>query len=97
MARQDGVHRRMAFNPAHKRRKRMDRFSYYMIRIRHSTAAERSEPLLAGVVERLGVGEKRSFTDGEELLRLLGGWMQRIPNMGSETDGASPNSTGADR
>jgi hypothetical protein len=34
---------------------------------------DRSEPLLAGVVERLGAGGKRSFTDGEELLPLLGG------------------------
>jgi len=60
----------------------MDQFSYYMIRLRrHSPSAEaRAEPL-AGVVERLGSGEKRGFTDGEELLRLLTDWTERLPNM----------------
>ena len=64
----------------------MDQFSYYMIRIRHSPAEARPKPLLAGVVERLGAGEKRSFTDGEDLLRLLGGWNQGLPDTGSVPD-----------
>jgi hypothetical protein len=61
----------------------MDQFSYYMIRIRHSPAEDRLEPLLAGVVERLGSGEKQNFADGAELLRLLSGWTERHPNMRS--------------
>ena len=59
----------------------MDEFSYYMVRIRHSPPDDRPEDTLAGVVERLGLGEKRSFADGEELLRLLSGWTEGLPNM----------------
>jgi hypothetical protein len=58
----------------------MDQFSYYMIRIRHSAAEDRPDPL-AGVVERLGSGEKQNFAAGEELLRLLSGWTEGLPNM----------------
>ena len=58
----------------------MDQFSYYMIRIRHSPADDRPEPLV-GVVERLGTGEKQNFADGEALLQLLSGWTEGPPNM----------------
>ncbi len=51
----------------------MDEFSYYMIRIHRAPVEHRPESL-AGVVERLATGEKRSFADCDELLRLLGGW-----------------------
>ena len=64
----------------------MDQFSYYMIRIRHSTAEDRAQPL-AGVVEQLGSGEKQDFADSEELLRLLSGWVERPPNMRTFTEG----------
>ena len=57
----------------------MDRFSYYMIRIRH--AVEDRTDALAGVVERLGSGQKQDFAGGEELLRLLGRWIDGRPNM----------------
>lgn len=61
----------------------MDQFSYFMIRIRRSPAEDRLQPLpLEGMVERLGAGEKRSFGDGEELLRLLSGWAEAFPNLG---------------
>ena len=66
--------------------KRMDQFSYYMIRIRHSPAQSQSESLLAGVVERLGVGEKRIFADDAELLRLLRAWSEWPTNMGSSVE-----------
>ncbi len=71
----------------------MDEFSYYMIRVQHvqcspgdqhSDAGRQLEPLvapLAGVVERLNSGEKRSFADGAELLRLLNGWREGLNNM----------------
>lgn len=29
---------------------------------------------IAGLVEHLGTGEKRSFSSGDELLRLVGSW-----------------------
>ena len=58
----------------------MDQFSYYMIRIRYSPSEDRPDPL-AGVVERLGSGEKQSFAGGHELLRLLNGWIEGLPNM----------------
>ena len=57
----------------------MDQFSYYMIRIRH--AVEDRTDALAGVVERLGSGQKQSFAGGEELLRLLGRWIDGHANM----------------
>jgi hypothetical protein len=64
----------------------MDQFSYYMIRIRHSPTEDRPDPL-AGVVERLGSGEKQHFGDGDELLRLLSGWVEGPPNMRPLTKG----------
>ncbi len=67
----------------------MDQFSYYMIRIRH-TAAETQTESLAGIVERLGAGEKQSFADAAELLRLLSGWTEGLPNMRYVTGGGKP-------
>jgi hypothetical protein len=66
----------------------MDEFSYYMVRIRHSPVEDRPEPPLAGIVERLGSGEKQNFADGEELLRLLWVWTERLPNMGPVARGS---------
>jgi hypothetical protein len=71
----------------------MDEFSYYMVRIRHSPAEDRAEDraeALAGVVERLGSGEKQKFADGGELLRLLTGWTEGLPNMRSVAGGGKP-------
>ena len=68
----------------------MDQFSYYMIRVRHSPTQEpmkdRPEPL-TGIVERLGFGEKQGFADGDELLRLLSRWNDKLPNMGPVAGG----------
>ena len=45
-------------------------FDYFMVRITRT-----EEPAqLAGLVERLGTGEKRSFSTGEQLLGLVSGW-----------------------
>lgn len=63
----------------------MEQFGYYMIRIRHSPTGSRSGPLLSGIVERLGAGEKQSFAGGEELLRLLSGWTEGLTNMRQST------------
>jgi hypothetical protein len=48
-----------------------ERFDYFMVRLSRSAA----EPdRLAGLIERLGSGEKRSFETGEQLVRLVGAW-----------------------
>lgn len=50
-------------------------FSYFMVRLRHSSGG--GSPVdgsIAGLVEHLGTGEKRSFSSGDELLRLVGSW-----------------------
>jgi hypothetical protein len=47
-------------------------FAYFMLRLRHTDGVE-DEPL-AGLIERLGTGEKRSFEDARELVALLGVW-----------------------
>lgn len=45
-----------------------ERFEYFMVRLTRSA----SEPdRVAGLVERLGSGQKRSFDTGEELVRLV--------------------------
>ena len=49
-----------------------EEFAYFMIRVRRSASA--TEPIVSGVVERLGAGEKREFRDGAELLRTLSEW-----------------------
>jgi hypothetical protein len=48
-----------------------ERFDYFMVRLSRSAG----EPdRLAGLIERLGSGEKRSFETGEQLVRLVGAW-----------------------
>lgn len=49
----------------------LERFDYFMVRLCR-TAREPNR--MAGLVERLGSGEKRSFDTGEQLVRLVGGW-----------------------
>jgi hypothetical protein len=47
-----------------------ERFEYFMVRMTRSAHAP---DRLAGLIERLGFGEKRSFDTGEQLLRLVSG------------------------
>lgn len=47
-----------------------ERFEYFMVRLTRSALAP---DRLAGLIERLGFGEKRSFDTGEQLLRLVSG------------------------
>ncbi|HEV8149638.1 MAG TPA: hypothetical protein VGP61_05580 [Gemmatimonadales bacterium] len=49
-----------------------DRLDYYVVKIRRSAVAPGSG--LAGIVERLGSGEKREFTSCAELARLVEDW-----------------------
>jgi hypothetical protein len=46
-----------------------ERFEYFRLRL---TRSGQYPERLAGLVERLGSGEKRSFDSAEELLRLIG-------------------------
>jgi hypothetical protein len=48
-----------------------ERFDYFMVRL---SRTDREPERLAGLIERLGSGEKRSFETGEQLIRLVGGW-----------------------
>jgi hypothetical protein len=45
-------------------------FDYFMIRVTRTKDAAQ----LAGLVERLGTGEKRSFSTGQRLLGLVAEW-----------------------
>jgi hypothetical protein len=47
-----------------------ERFEYFMVRI---TRSAHEPDRVAGLVEQLGSGEKRSFNTGEQLVRLVGG------------------------
>lgn len=47
-------------------------FAYFTVRLRVPGPGEAAS--LAGVVERLGTGRKRSFSDGQQLLCLLAEW-----------------------
>jgi hypothetical protein len=58
-----------------------ERFEYFMVRLTRNA----SEPdRFAGLVERLGSGQKRSFDTGEQLVRLVGGGFTLDLNMQPE-------------
>ena len=59
-------------------------FDYFVVRL----ARTRDDPgRLAGQVERLGSGERRSFDTGEQLVHLVTGWSGRGPDEGEPTNG----------
>jgi hypothetical protein len=62
------------------RKKRMEEFDYFMIRVR-KLAPGALDGALSGVAERLATGEKWSFGSGEELLRVVGGEVEFLKNM----------------
>ena len=47
-----------------------ERFEYFMVRL---TRSPHDPDRMAGLIERLGSGQKRSFDTGEQLVRLVGG------------------------
>jgi hypothetical protein len=51
----------------------MDRFVYFMVRVRHPGIGEPADAL-SGVIERLGVGEKKSFATANQLFDLIMTW-----------------------
>ena len=61
----------------------VERFEYFMFRL---TRSPRDPDRVAGLIERLGSGQKRSFDTGEQLVRLVGGGFAPELNM-QPTDG----------
>jgi hypothetical protein len=55
-------------------------FDYYMLRLARS---DRPGDGTAGLVERLGTGEKRGFQSADELITVLTEWSAREANMQS--------------
>ena len=65
----------MTTQPADGIEERAERFAYFMVRVQRSAAAAgETDGPIAGLVERLGTGEKERFASGEELLRLVDQW-----------------------
>jgi hypothetical protein len=60
-----------------------ERFEYFMVRL---TRSPRDPDRVAGLIERLGSGQKRTFDTGEQLVRLVGGGFAPELNM-QPTDG----------
>jgi hypothetical protein len=72
-----------------------ERFEYFMVRI---TRSSREPSRVAGLIERLGSGEKRSFDTGDQLVQLVGGGFAPEFNMQpaeGRRNAASPGSSGA--
>ncbi len=67
------------------------RFAYFMVRLQRP--APGGAAALAGVVERLGTGEKRSFASAAELSALLDLWSAAADPRGAY----EPPTTGEER
>ncbi len=68
-----------------------ERFEYFMIRVRRS---DKDPERVAGLVERLGSGEKRSFETGDQLLQMVGGWYEFSLNLQPPTGHRNPGEYG---
>lgn len=69
-----------------------ERFEYFMIRL---TRSEHDPERVAGLVERLGSGEKRSFESGDQLLQMVGGWFSFSLNLHPPTGHSNAGDHGA--
>lgn len=67
-------------------------FDYFMVRV---TRTADEEPL-AGLVERLGTGEKRSFSTGQQLLGLVAAWSVAHSNLQAPDEPSNPANMTAD-
>jgi hypothetical protein len=66
----------------------MDGYSYFVVRLARLDADPNR---LSGLIERLGSGEKRTFDDQDQLLRLFTSWPFHHANMPpGQTDRNSP-------
>ena len=68
-----------------------ERFEYFMIRV---TRSDHQPERVAGLVERLGSGEKRTFETGEQLLQMVGKGIGFSPNLQPATGGRNPDEYG---
>lgn len=68
-----------------------ERFEYFMIRV---TRSDKDPERVAGLVERLGSGEKRSFETGDQLLRMVGGRFEFSLNLQPSTGHRNPGDPG---
>lgn len=64
-----------------------ERFEYFMIRV---TRSDKDPERVAGLVERLGSGEKRSFESGDQLLQMVGRWFEFSLNLQPATGHRNP-------
>ena len=69
-----------------------ERFEYFMVRL---TRSDRDPERVAGLVERIGSGEKRSFETGDQLLRMVGGWFALNLNLQPSTGHRNPGDSGS--
>lgn len=69
-----------------------ERFEYFMVRV---TRSAHEPDRVAGLVELLGSGEKRSFSSGEQLVRLVRGGFAPESNMQSIESGRNAVSADA--
>jgi hypothetical protein len=69
-----------------------ERFEYFMVRL---TRSDKDPERVAGLVERIGSGEKRSFETGDQLLRMVGGWFAFNLNLQPSTGHRNPGGTGS--
>ncbi len=68
-----------------------ERFEYFMVRL---TKSGKDPERVAGLVERIGSGEKRSFETGDQLLRMVGGWFAFNLNLQPATGPRNPGDSG---
>jgi hypothetical protein len=54
-------------------------FRYFMLRLRVGAEAATARTMVAGVVERLGSGERRDFSNAEELVQVMTTWTDTAP------------------
>jgi hypothetical protein len=70
-----------------------ERFEYFMVRV---TRSAREPDRVAGLIERLGSGEKRSFDTGEQLAQLVGGSFAPPENMQPGENGRNATTESSD-
>ena len=69
-----------------------ERFEYFMIRL---TRSEQDPERVAGLMERLGSGEKQSFETGDQLLRMVRGSFAFSLNLQPSTEHRNPDVYGS--
>lgn len=66
-------------------------FDYFMVRITRTEDAAQ----VAGLIERLGTGEKHSFSTGEQLLGLVAQWSSSESKLSGPMEAGNPGAGGS--